>query len=390
MVDEPAQPIEAAQPIEPALPVATPAPEPAAPIATPAAPIPPTEPVAEPAPPLERAKPPRVGESITGALDLCLAASRQIRAVSVYVGLLALVIAGPAIVLVLGLVRRAGSFDAMLDMFGPRGIASRTQQPAPIILLEICGFLAAIGVFALLIEAEIVTAAILGAAAAGRRMRLRDSLRLSRRVFWQVIVASILVGIVGQIATYVIGEMSHPRSAADVQEVYIVQVIVAAIVTAPFAFFLTGIVVGGVGPIETLKRSVKIAAARWRLAILVASAGSVVSIIEVFALGAGLDLIVRFSTAAGLTLNGSPATAVVTVAIVLVGLVAFASLLVTVAALIAAPQVFVFVRMTGYTGGLDRALPRQGSVDRARLVTRPMILLIAFTVLAGVVGLRVQ
>jgi len=378
VVDESAQPIEPAPPVaEPAQPTAPVTPEPAAL-------------VAEPAPPLARAEPPRVGESITGALDLCLAASRQIRSVSVYVGLLALVIAGPAIVLVLGLVRQAGSFDAMLDMFGPRGVASRTQQPAPIILLEICGFLAAIGVFALLIEAQIVTTAILGAAAAGRRIRLPDGLRLSRRVFWQVIVASILVGIVGQIATYVIGELSHPRSAADVQEIYIVQVIVAAIVTAPFAFFLTGIVIGGVGPIETLKRSVKIAAARWRLAILVASAGSVVSIIEVFALGAGLDLVVRFSTAAGLTLNGSPATALVTVAIVLVGLVAFASLLVTVTALIAAPQVFVFVRMTGYTGGLDRALPQEGSVDRARLVTRPMLLLIAFTVLAGVVGLRVQ
>lgn len=380
MVDEPAQPIE------PAPPIAEPdTPEPAMP-ATPG----PALPVAEPAPPLQRAKPPRVGESITGALDLCLAASRQIRAVSVYVGVLALVMAGPAIVLVLGLVRQAGSFDAMLAMFGPRGIASRAQQPGPIILLEICGFLAAIGVFALLIEAQIVTTAVLGAAAAGRRIRLRDSLRLSRRVFWQVIVASILVGIVGQIATYVIGEMSHPRSAADVQEVYIVQVIVAAIVTAPFAFFLTGIVIGGVGPIETLKRSVKIAAARWRLAILVASAGSVVSIIEVFALGAGLDLVARFSTAAGLTLNGSPAIALVTVSIILVGLVAFASLLVTITALIAAPQVYVFVRMTGYTGGLDRAERRDGSVERTRLVTRPMLLLIGFTVLAGVVGLRVQ
>jgi hypothetical protein len=205
VVDESAQPIEPAPPVaEPAQPTAPVTPEPAAL-------------VAEPAPPLARAEPPRVGESITGALDLCLAASRQIRSVSVYVGLLALVIAGPAIVLVLGLVRQAGSFDAMLDMFGPRGVASRTQQPAPIILLEICGFLAAIGVFALLIEAQIVTTAILGAAAAGRRIRLPDGLRLSRRVFWQVIVASILVGIVGQIATYVIGELSHPRSAADVQ-----------------------------------------------------------------------------------------------------------------------------------------------------------------------------
>ena len=164
-------------------------------------------------------------------------------------------------------------------------------------------------------------------------------------------------------------------------------ILAAALVVMPFAFHQSGIILGGVGAIEALRRSTRIARARWRLALLVALAGAVVSFIEVFALGAGLDLVVRIASAAGLGLDGSVPTALVTVALVLVCVVAIGSLLVTIAALIAAPQVFVFLRMTGYSAGLDRArVVTDGSERPPRMVTRPMLALIVFGVVAGIAG----
>jgi hypothetical protein len=68
---------------------------------------------------------------------------------------------------------------------------------------------------------------------------------------------------------------------------------------------------------------------------------------------------------------------------------AVGSLLVTVAALIVALQVFVFLRMTGYSAGLDRALGGGFDDDlRApRLVTWPMAILIGVGALFAVLGL---
>ena len=98
------------------------------------------------------------------------------------------------------------------------------------------------------------------------------------------------------------------------------------------------------GAWEAIRRSTRIARARWRLALLVAATGIVLGCIEVFALGAGLDLVLRFADAAGLGFNGSELVAVVSVLIVLACVVAVGSLIVTIAALVAAPQIFVFVR----------------------------------------------
>jgi hypothetical protein len=330
---------------------------------------------------------PGVRETISGALDLAVGSSRRVRTLSVYCGLLVLALVGPALILIVAIVRDVDSLMVALDLaFGPR-MPFDPPEPAFIVLLRMSLVGAVFGVFAVLIEGQILVTAALGAAASGRVLELPDLLRLSRRVFWPVLGAALLVGFLGRASEIAIETILRPRTVPAMQSVYVVQIVTTALVTAPFAYWMAGIVIGGVGPIESLKRSVRIAARRWRLSILVASAGAVLGLVEIFALGAGLDLVTRLASVFGLDIEGSAGSAIAATLVTLAGIVAASSLLVTIAALVAAPQVFVFLRMTGYSGGLDRATaPDAPGGRRTRLVTRPMLAVIGFGVLAAVAG----
>jgi hypothetical protein len=333
-------------------------------------------------------RPPGVRQIIGRSLDLALASSSEIRRASLYVGLLTLALAGPAVVLFLVFARQQGGLEEAVESFSSRfGVPIRSGVLAP---LGVSALFASLGLFGVIVEAQIIVTAILGGAATGRRMAVREALRLSRLVFWRVLGAAILVGILSLIVSVATTALLHPTSVTASERSEIWQLAAQAIATTPFAFFLTGIVIGGVGPIESLRRSVRIARARWRLAILVASAGAVIAFVQAFALGAGLDLLVRVGTAAGLGLSGSVPAFVLTGFLVLAAVMAIGSLVVTVNALIVAPQVVVFIGMTGYSAGLDRASPAMDPPrynPRLRLVTWPMIILIVLAWLAALAGL---
>lgn len=345
-------------------------------------------PVAGPAaaPVVAVARPPGVGETVTGALDLALAASRRVRRASIYIGIITLALAGPAAVLFLALIRHAGSFDDAIAMFDTGVVDPGATQA--LTLAGIASFVALVGLIGITLEGQIMAAAIVGGAATGRRIGLRRSLRLSRLVFWRVFGAAFLVGVVDRVVTLATAAILG-GSTGDSEAATIVEVAVSGLVTLPFGFYQAGIILGGVGAVEALRRSVRIASARWRLALVVALAGIILGYIEVFALGAGLDLVLRFADAAGLGFDGSVPVATVSVVLVLACIVAVGSLIVTIAALVAAPQVFVFVRMTGYSAGLDRAMaPPTGSAAKPpRLVTLPMLGVIALGFLCAVLGL---
>ena len=68
---------------------------------------------------------------------------------------------------------------------------------------------------------------------------------------------------------------------------------VGALMTAPFAYIVTGIVLGDVGAREAVRRSTILARARWRLAIVVSAVGAAIGYIELFATGAGVDILAR-------------------------------------------------------------------------------------------------
>jgi hypothetical protein len=330
---------------------------------------------------------PGVGETISGAFDLALTSSRTIRRASVYIGLLTVALAGPAIVVFLAIVRELGGPEETLAVMSGQQEFATSWVTRSVSWLGLSAGLAFLGVIAVAFEAQILAMAIVGGAATSRPIGVRAALRLSRRVFWLVLVAAVLVAILERVVTTAT-EAVMVR-ATDSQGLATTAMIVAgALVTMPFGYYQAGIVLGEVGPGEALKRSTWITRARWRLAILVASAGVVLSIVEIFALGAGLDLVARLVDAAGLGLDGSAATALVTVAVVLACVVAVGSLVVTIAALVVAPQVFVFLRITGYSVGLDRARPAAEVSGRpTRLVTRPMLALIGLTSLAALAGL---
>jgi hypothetical protein len=349
-----------------------------APLTLPAATPPPT-PASAPT------RPPRVTETIGGALDLALAASKGVRRVSLYVGFVSLALAGPTIVLLLAVIRDNGGFEDVVGMLAGASGGLDESTAGALSLLRFAAFFAAVGIFAISIEGQILAATVVAGAATGRSIGIRGGLRLSRVVFWQVVGAGILVGLLDTIVSNATQAVTlattHSLNAATV-----LGILVAGIATMPFAFFQSGIIMGGVGAIEALRRSTRVARVRWRLALIVALAGTVISVIEVFALGAGLDLVLRVADAAGLGLDKSLPAAILTGLLILAFVVALGSLIVTVAALVAAPQVYVFVKLTGYSQGLARTEPPVGYAPPTRIVTRAMLTLIILAGLAALVG----
>jgi hypothetical protein len=332
---------------------------------------------------------PGAREVIAQSLDLALASNGPIRRASLYIGLLAVALVGPAVILLVALARYLGSLDQALALmsfgFGYRELA----EPAVVAVLRLSAFCGLVGLLAIAIEAQILVTVILGSVATGRQIGIRDALRLSRLVFWKVIGAAILVGIIRIAVDTVASAFLHPRSMTALESTQIWQLTAESLATAPFAYFLAAIVLGGAGPIESLRRSVRAAAARWRLALLVMAAAAVGSFIQAFALAAGLDAFVRVGTALGLGLDGSVPTTIVTVFVVLAAIAAVGSLVVTVNALILAPQVVGYLRITGDSTGLSRAMPAaDGSrwSSPPRLVTLPMICLIVLGGVAAALG----
>ena len=342
--------------------------------------------VAEP-PVAKPAGPPGIGETITGALDLAASSNGAIRRTSLYVGLLSVALIGPAIVLFLAIGRSLGSFeDALLFVFGLDNTIGSDRLPV-LSWLRLSGIVGIVGLFLIAFEGQLIAISILGGAATGRPIGVREGLRLSRRVFWVAVGAAFLVGILERVATTVTQTIATDATNSPGLAASLV-IVAAAIVTMPFGYYLSGIILGEVGAWEAIKRSTWIARARWRLAILVASIGVVLSFIELFALSAGLDLVGRAAEALGLGLDKSLPIALLTGVVVLACVAAVGSLIVTIAALVAAPQVFVFLRMTNYSAGLDRARPSATHGGTSpRLVTKPMLALIVVGVVAALIGL---
>jgi hypothetical protein len=352
----------------------------AGPEAAVAVPIPESRPIAP-------ARPPGVSETIGGALDLALSGSARIRMASLYIGFVTLLLAGPAIVLFLGLIRSEGFDDTILFVLGEAPRAFFDQPEDAISMLRFATFFALVGVALITLEGQILAATIIGGVATGRPIGIRGALRVSRRVFWSIAVAAFLVGFLENVVSNITVAVAFAMtSAPDASTV--IGIVVAGLVIMPFAYHQSGVILGGVGAIEALRRSTRLARARWRLAFLVALAGTVLSFIEIFALGAGLDIVFRVADASGLTLDGPLPVAIATVLVILVVVIAIGSLLVTIAALVAAPQVYAFLKLTGYSSGLDRSLPAADPTGRPlRLITRPMLAVIVLGGLAGLAGI---
>lgn len=371
---------------------------PASPFDTGAAPPPPASPfdTGAAAPPLTPPGPPPAGPppplpgvraTLGRSLDLSLSASRELRRASLYFGLLLLATAGPFVAIVLAFGSAQGGFDWIADLalgLEP-DLAPVDRSVGGWLLLST--FVAFVGFAVISIEGPIMGMSLLSAHRVGRPLTTREALRRSRQVFWSVVGASILVGFILVVPNLLIqtvfAEVFGPESQAGA----VATTIAGAIVGAPFAYLVAGIVLGDVGAGEAVRRSTRLARVKWPLAIAVSSVSAVVAYLQLFAFGAGADILARIGSALDVGFGSGTGGTLMLAVVVMLGVLSLGSLTFTLAALIASPQVVAFLDLTGYSAGIERA--REGSGRgpfRVEWLTLPMAVVIGLGLLAGIAG----
>lgn len=333
---------------------------------------------AEEPPPLPTAR-----ELISVGLELALRSSRSIRNASMAIGLQLLAAAGPLVLFLIIVATKAptaldGLFAGQTPLPGSRDEAIATSFFLTV-LVAILAFTA------LTAESRIVAVSLLGGEAGHRPVAPHEALRRSRQVFWRVIVATIVVQIPLTVASDLVESAASPLLGGSQEALLLLGLVVTTLLTVPFAYVLTGIVIGGATPATAIRRSIGLARVRWRLALVAAIADALAQTLLILGLSAGLDVVGTIATGLGLGLDSGPAATFATLALALLGTAAVGSLVFTVSALAAAPQVVAFVGLTRYTAGLDGA--RDAAAARpARWVSIPMALGIAIALLASIAG----
>jgi hypothetical protein len=304
-------------------------------------------------------------------LDLNVAASAEVRRASVYIGLLSLLSVGPIAATLWAFSARQGGLDWLQEL--ARGLRPHFEPIGPgfgelftVILILGFGCMLSIAV-----DAQLLATILIGATATGRRFELEAALALGRLRFWRFVRASAMIGLILLIPRFVINQvvMNGRPVGTDLQALIVTAIDI--LVSTPFAYVAPGIVLGAVGARESIRRSWRLARARWRLALLIGIVNTAVTYIASFALGAGGDILVRLGTAFGVGTAMGPIQIAVLAVIVAVGILSIGSLIMTIGALTAGPQIVAFLGLTGYSDGLDATLDPD-SPDAARRVA-PLI-----------------
>jgi NADH:ubiquinone oxidoreductase subunit 6 (subunit J) len=320
---------------------------------------------------------PSARQAVYAGLQLVVDGNRSIRRASIYIGLLTLGALGPAAILVLMLVARflrtPGALDSLLR--DPNGFASgHTELLGPFLTAEILFGLAIILVLAISIDAQAIAISFLAATAAGQSITLREALLRARQTFWRLLGAGGLVGLGTGLLTLLFA-WPFLRPFDSNQGISFIAQVLATLLFTPFAFASTGIVLGDVGAIESLRRSTRLFRARPRIALVVTLFPLVTGAVQAFALDAGAGLEERLASFFHLGEGGGPL--LLPALLVLALVIAFGSLTLTIAAIVSGPQVAAFLGLTFYSAGLDRARTRpDGPKPNPRWVTVPMAVVI--------------
>ncbi len=353
--------------------------------------VPPAALPAAPASPFARLRT-NPGSVLVTAFDLLTRASADVRRGSFYVGLIALGTIGPVVVLLWGV--EVASEVRSADVLGAL-VSGRVGE-----WLVVGEWLALGGLIVAFVESRGVAMSLLGARLEGRPFGLRDAVQRSRTVFWRVVAGIAIVNAPVLIAQKLIGDWLAGVFHGASEVTTLTPAILVAIAASPVAYVLCGIVLGDVGPIESVRRSVRLFSARRRSAVVVSLFALAAQYLTLFGALAGLDLIARvFDSLAIGPASGDVAVAIVTVVILAV-VFAIGSLLFTVAAIAAAPQVVMFLALTHASPGLARVrgdlaageVPAPGraasrGVRGFRWLTVPMRGAMALGLLVTVVGL---
>ena len=332
---------------------------------------------------------PSARQVVSAGLQLAAGANRALRRASVYIGLLSLGAFGPAAILVLvGIGRLLNDPTTATTLTGGDPLLLFTEQPGlagPLTLIYAVAIIGIVLLVAISIDAEAMAIATLGGAASGQAVSLPEAIRRARQTFWRLLAATLLVNVASGLLSLVIA-LPFLRPFDTNQGVSFIASMIATLAVTPFAFAATGIVLGDAGPIETLRRSVRLFRARPRIALVVTLFTLVTAAIQSFAFGGGADIAARIAEFFHI---GQGATSLILPGILVLALiVAFGSLTFTIAAIVAAPQVAAFLGLTFFSGGLDRArTPAATPVPRVRWVSVPMTVAMAGLGVLALVGL---
>lgn len=326
---------------------------------------------------------------LAASFDLLSRSGRDLRRASFYIGAMVLGTVGPLAlgswaITVFSVERSTTEMESVLQ--GPGGFT-----------FAILVVVATIGLVVAAVESRTLAVTVLGGAMVERPISTRQALARSRRSFWRAVAASIIVAIPLSLAQAVATAILEPVLGAAVEASVVTSTVVTALIGAPFAYTLAGVVLGDVDPFEALKRSFRVYGARKDAAMIVVVFETVAALLILFGISAGLDVALRVFDTLGL----GPDTGPVGMAVTTVGIVsivfAFGTLLFTVMALTVAPQVVMFVGLTHATFGLDRVTPggtddpdapRQPGAGGFRWFSRPMLVgfLVGSLGLAGLIS----
>jgi hypothetical protein len=343
---------------------------------------PPPDPIASPAFELPTAR-----AVVTFGLSLAYRTSGELQRASIYLGLLTLALLGPPVVF---LVEFIAHFRLLDDGVFASYFAGGLPGPVivqSLLLLYAVGLVGFLGWYPAAIDGQLIAVSLLAAKETDRSYSLRDATIRARQVFWRMIRGTLLRGLAGFLVNLVVGAILGALFPSAGEASSVIVSVVGVLVLAPFGYLATGIILGDVGAVEALKRSVGLARARPRVAIVVALFTLITAAIQLFGLAAGLDLFGRVAEFVHLGLEGGAVALAMTILGILLLVTAFGSLTLTVGAIVSAPQVAAFLGLTFYSAGLDRARDVPAGAPRFRWVTRPMLACIVICALGSAYGI---
>src|SRR4051812_41689666 len=290
-------------------------------------------------------------EILGRGFDLNVAAAKDVRSSAVLIGLLTLAAVGPIAAIVLAIVNHFGGFDVVVGGRLPE-IGVRPLSAGVRTLFNLTTILGALCVIALAIDSQLLAVIVIASRASNRPFVLRRALELIRLRFWRLLRANVIIAIILFIPRQVVERTIAPQGVAtDAQ--FVVLTLIGIVLSIPFAYVAAWIMLGPVGAREAVRRSWRLARTRPSLAIVIAVINVLFQTIALFAAGAGLDVLARVAVALNLERATGVALFLPLGLITLLAIAAAGSLVLTIAALTAAPQVVAFLRVTGVTNGLD-------------------------------------
>jgi hypothetical protein len=298
---------------------------------------------------------PGAREVVGRGLQLAYDASAELRRASLYIGLLLFALAGPALIVLIADLPRLRDFP--FEDPAAFGSERATEFISIFGSLSILAMAALLGFVTITIDGTIMAVTILAGRATGRPVTLRQALTRARQVFWRYGAALFVVGLIGQVASTVVTSISAGVQSQLSSGAELLSLFASTLITAPFGYVAAGIILGDADAGTALRRSITLARARPRLAAVVATFAFLAGVLELFGIGAAADAVGRVIEFEHLSFDPTGGDVLVALPIIAAGLIALGSLGLTVAAVVAAPQVVAFLGLTHYSAGLDRVRP---------------------------------